>query len=50
MGKIEVIQIPKELHPAGEGLLKIMYGPEEPPKNYIWAKGEDEYYIWNGKK
>lgn len=50
MGKIEVIQIPKELHPAGEGLLKIMHGPEEPPKNYIWAKGEDEYYIWNGKK
>ena len=50
MGKIEVIQIPKELHPAGEGLLKIMHGPEEPPKSYIWAKGEDEYYIWNGKK
>ena len=50
MGKVEVIQIPKELHPSGEGVLKIMHGPEEPPKNYIWEKGGDDYYIWNGKK
>ena len=45
MGKIEVQQIPKELHPTGEGLLKIMYDTKEPPKDYVWAKGEDEYYI-----
>jgi len=50
MGKIEVQQIPKELHPTGEGLLKIMYDTKEPPKDYVWAKGEDEYYIWNGQQ
>lgn len=50
MGKIEVRQIPKELHPAGESLLKIFYGKEEPPKDYIWVKGEDDCWLWNGKK
>lgn len=50
MGRIEVRQIPKELHPAGESLLKIFYGPEEPPKDYIWVKGEDDCWLWNGKK
>ena len=50
MGKIEIKQIPKELHPTGERVLKIMYDAKEPPKDYIWGKGEDDYYIWNGKK
>ena len=31
--------------------MKIWYDENTmPPKNYIWCKGEDEYYIWNGKK
>lgn len=35
MGKIEIKKIPKELHPAGERILKIMYDTKEPPKEYI---------------
>ena len=50
MGKIETKQIPSELHPSGGRLLKIMWDDKEPPKDYVWGKGEDEYYIWNGKK
>lgn len=50
MGRIETIKIPSELHPSGERILKIMYGKEEPPKSYVWGKGEDEFYIWNGRK
>ena len=50
MGKIEVRQIPNELHPSGDHLLKIMWDDKEPPKEYIWAKGEDEYFRWNGKQ
>lgn len=49
MGRIETKQIPKELHPAGERILKIMYDDKEPPKNYVWCK-DDEYFIWDGKK
>ena len=50
MGRIETIQIPSELHPTGGTLLKIMWDDKEPPKEYIWAKGEDDYWIWDGKK
>lgn len=50
MGKIETKQIPSELHPSGGSLLKIMWDDKEPPKEYIWAKGEDDYWIWDGKK
>lgn len=49
MGKIEIKKIPKELHPAGEQILKIMEDDKEPPKDYIWKK-EGEYFVWNGKK
>jgi hypothetical protein len=35
MGKIEIKKIPKELHPAGEQILKIMEDDKEPPKDYI---------------
>ena len=49
MGRIETIKIPKELHPTGERILKIMHDDEkEPPKNYIWEKG-GEYFRWDGK-
>lgn len=50
MARIETIQVPKELHPAGGRILKIMYDTKEPPKNYIWAKSDDEYFIWDGKR
>lgn len=50
MGKVETKQVPKELSPNGEGIVRIMYDTKEPPKNYIWCKGEDDYWIWNGKK
>lgn len=50
MGRIETKQVPSVLHPTGGRLLKIMWDDKEPPKDYIWAKGEDEYFIWNGKK
>lgn len=50
MGKIETKQIPSELHPSGDRLLKIMWDDKEPPKDYVWAKGKDDYYIWDGKK
>lgn len=50
MGKIEIKQIPSELHPSGDRLLKIAWDDKEPPKDCVWAKGEDDYYIWDGKK
>ena len=50
MASIEVRPIPGILHPKGEHIIKIMYDDNEPPKNYIWGKGEDEYYYWDGKQ
>ena len=50
MGRIEIKKIPEGLHPAGERILKIMYDDKEPPKEYIWGKGEDDYYRWDGKQ
>lgn len=51
MGKVKVKQIPEVLSPTGERIVKIWYDENTmPPKNYIWCKDEDEYYIWDGKK
>lgn len=50
MARVEVKPIPGILHPKGEHIIKIMYDNNEPPKNYIWCRGEDEYYYWDGKQ
>lgn len=51
MAKIKVKQIPEVLSPTGERIMKIWYDENTmPPKNYIWCKGEDDYFIWNGKQ
>ena len=50
MGRIEIKRIPSELHPSGERVIKIMWDDKEPPKEYVWGKNKDEYYIWDGKK
>ena len=51
MGKVKVKQIPEVLSPTGEHIMRIWYDENSmPPKNYIWCKGEDDYYIWNGKQ
>ena len=51
MAKVKVKQTSEVLSPTGERIMKIWYDSNTmPPKNYIWCKGDDEYYIWdNGK-
>ena len=49
MAKTVVKQIPRQLHPRGEHIIKIVYSDEEPPKNRIWGI-DDDLFEWNGKE
>ena len=49
MARTVVKQIPRQLHPRGEHIIRIMYDDNEPPKNYIWGI-DDGLFEWNGKE